>query len=159
MNAAHLRQYIIRPALFAIDLHSDAAEELVLGTAAQESRFLYVRQLGGGPGLGFWQMEPATYRDIWENYLAFNPTLRAAVMNIAGRAQDEHPPEAELMIGYLQFAAAMCRVHYRRVPHPLPKAGDVAAQAGYWKRYYNTSLGKGTVDQYLASWDKYVVNG
>jgi hypothetical protein len=47
------------------------------------------------------------------------------------------------------YAAAMCRVFYLRVPERLPQADDSAAMARYWKRYYNTHLGKGTVEGFL----------
>ncbi len=38
----------------------------------------------------------------------------------------------------LAYATAMCRVHYLRVPRPLPDAGAVRAMGEYWKRHYNT---------------------
>jgi hypothetical protein len=43
----------------------------------------------------------------------------------------------------------MCRVHYRRVREPLPPAGDVEAQAGYWKAHYNIDAGAGTVARFI----------
>ena len=33
---------------------------------------------------------------------------------------------------------------------------DIVSQAIYWKNYYNTSKGKGTVDEYLDKWKTYV---
>ena len=60
LNVRDLRVEVIRPALRALDLWSPAAEDLVLGTAAQESGLAYLRQIGGGPALGLWQIEPAT---------------------------------------------------------------------------------------------------
>ena len=44
------------------ELHMDspAAQALVLGTAAQESRLQYLVQLGNGPAREIFQMEPAT---------------------------------------------------------------------------------------------------
>jgi hypothetical protein len=41
----------------------------------------------------------------------------------------------------LAHATAMCRVHDRRAPEPLPPAGDLEAQAAYWKAHYNTAAG------------------
>ena len=54
---------------------------------------------------------------------------------------------AEEMTGNLYYATAMCRVHYRRVKEPIPNT--VIGQAQYWKRYYNTPLGKGTEENYI----------
>ena len=49
------------------------------------------------------------------------------------------------------YAAAMCRLHYRRVPAPLPQLGDPDAVAAYWKQHYNTALGAGTPEQFKSS--------
>jgi len=133
-------------------MYSVAASELLLGTAIQESRLTYLVQLGGGPALGVFQMEPATFKDIWINYLAFRPSISKSVQSIAGVGAAEHAT-AEQMVWHLAFAAAMCRVHYRRVPEAMPPAGDRPAQAEYWKEYYNTPLGAGTAEEYIENWE------
>jgi len=147
LDVGQVRLYIIRPTLVALDLWSQPAEDLVLGTAIQESRLQYLRQLGGGPALGLWQMEPATHEDIWNNYLEPKPQLRIKVLGAAGFYVR---PTAEALVYNLRYAAAMCRVHYLRVPGAIP--ADLRGQAEYWKRSYNTPLGKGTPAQYVASW-------
>ena len=58
LDASHLREVVIKPALPEIELWSPAAEELVLGTAIVESRLSFIKQLGSGPALGLWQIEP-----------------------------------------------------------------------------------------------------
>jgi len=42
---------------------------------------------------------------------------------------------------------AMCRLHYRRIPKPLPSSPE--GQAKYWKKYYNSMAGRGTVEDFL----------
>lgn len=134
---------IVRPTLLDIGLYSPAAERLVLGTAMQESRLQYLKQIRG-PAIGICQMEAATYRDIRINYLAFQPELRQAV-----DAWAISEPDADEMEGNLYFAVSMCRVHYRRVKEKLPMAIDANGLASYWKRHYNTALGSGTALQAL----------
>ena len=56
----------------------------------------------------------------------------------------------------LFYAAAMCRVHYRRFPEPLPEATDLPGQARLWKLRYNSPLGAGTEAEYIANYEKYV---
>lgn len=146
VNTAQLRAYVIRPALQHIQLYSRSAENLVLGTALVESGGHFLKQMGSGPALGLFQMEPATSRDIWENYLEYNPGLRARISLLMTGLVDDDDYE---MIGNLYYAAAMCRVHYRRVPDALPAATDYAAMAAYWKQFYNTALGAGTADKAL----------
>ena len=49
----------------------------------------------------------------------------------------------------LMYGAAICRLCYYRKPDALPEAGDIEAQAAFWKQHYNTPLGKGTVSKYV----------
>lgn len=154
ISAQHLRRYVIVPALKAIGLHSLAAENLVLGTACQESGGgQYLAQLGGGPALGIFQMEPATHDDIWRHFLAYDATLANRVINM-GASGLGVPPPSSLMTWNLRYAAAMCRIHYRRVSAPLPDANDIWALAEYWKRYYNTQRGAGTPKEFVSNWRK-----
>lgn len=142
-----LRVEVIRPVLTYLGLHSVAAEQLVLGTALTESLAGYIKQLGNGPALGLWQMEPATHDDIFNNYLAFHSDLREKVTDFATRSLVTCG--ARELIGNLFYGAAMCRVHYRRVREALPAAGDTHGLAQYWKTYYNTALGAGDVQHAL----------
>jgi hypothetical protein len=46
----------------------------------------------------------------------------------------------------------MCRLHYRRVPEPLPDAEDINGLAAYWKKYYNTKAGRGSESEFIINW-------
>lgn len=148
MDAGHLRDQVIRPVLVTLGLWSEAAEDLVLGTAAQESGLRFLRQLGGGPALGLYQMEPATHDDIWENFLRFRTGLAAAVAMF----RSPSVPDRLQLTGNLLYATAMCRIHYYRVPAPLPSQGDVAGYAAYWKAHYNTAAGAGTEAEFARNY-------
>jgi hypothetical protein len=141
LDVDQLRELVIVPTLKSLNLHTKAAENLVLGTALVESRARYIKQLGTGPALGIFQMEPATHDDIWDNYLSYRTDLANQIKELV------RVTEAGEMIGNLYYAAAMCRVHYRRVRSPLPEAGNALDMACYWKNHYNTALGAGTVSK------------
>ncbi|MBF0448707.1 MAG: hypothetical protein HQL67_10945 [Magnetococcales bacterium] len=144
INSDHLLNYIIVPALDLLDMDSPAARLLLLGTAAQESRCgHYIRQLDGGPALGIFQMEPATYWDIWDNYIRYRPEIKEKL----SKRWPMQPLPGE-MVTDLLLAAVMCRLHYRRKSSPLPPAADIRALASYWKQHYNTRLGKGTIAEF-----------
>ena len=151
IDPTQLRHEVVRPALEWIDLYSKAAEDLLMGTAAQESRLQYLKQLGTGPALGIFQMEPATHDDIWDNYLAYNPELASQVRGLASQHKWTANPAREL-VGNLMYAAAMSRVFYRRIKAALPEQGDVAGMARYWKNFYNTSLGAGTEEEFVRNY-------
>ena len=149
IDVKQFRELIIRPALKKIKLWSPAAEELLLGTALQESRLKYIKQLGTGPACGVFQMEPATHDDIWKNYLKYKPDLASAVAKLS------HSVNAQSLITDLLYAAAMTRIHYLRVPEALPAEGDIDGMAECWKEHYNTYLGAGTEEEYIESWYSY----
>lgn len=149
----HIQQFrttVVRPVLQAVGVHSPAAEHLVLGTALQESNLHYLRQLGDGPALGLYQMEPATHDDIWQNYLAYREGLRDRVSSFLVEGRDR----AEQLVWNLAYATVMCRVHYLRVPAPLPDAADIRGLAVYWKQHYNTPLGRGTPEEFVEKFEK-----
>jgi len=147
MTPQFFLDHIIRPAIVAIDLDGPDAEQLLLGTALQESTLRNDQQAGGGPALGYFQMEPEDHDDIWANFLAGRKDLSARVWTLLpARVQ----PSANQLIPYPHYAAAMCRVHYLRVPAPIPT--DLAGQAAYYKAHYNTPAGAATVAEYLANW-------
>jgi len=155
IDVCQLREYVVRPALQRIEPiipWSQKAENLVIGTGIHESQIRYVDQLADGPGpaYGIFQMERLTYEDIWKTYVPIVSGLRAKLLDLAGFDALALPPVTELH-GNLFFAAAMCRVFYRRISAALPAADDAPAMARYWKRYYNTPLGKGTMEQALAA--------
>ncbi|WP_334128932.1 hypothetical protein [Sneathiella sp.] len=143
MDPEIFRDLIIRPTLGALNMGGRAAEDLLLGTALVESGLRHLRQIRG-PALGLYQCEPATYADILE-YVRARPDILARLRPlIAGSGL----PDASQIVWNLKFATAICRLHYWRVPAPIP--ADRAGQAAYWKRYYNTVHGRGTVAKYLA---------
>lgn len=145
LDVEQVRQFVVRPTLKELSLWTPAAENLVLGTGLTESRLRYVKQVGGGPALGLWQMEPATHDDLWVNWLHYNDVLADKILCMAGDIVGGFPPATELVTN-LRYACALCRIHYRRVKEALPPNSPVAL-ASYWKRHYNTHLGAGTVEK------------
>ena len=159
IDAGQLRDRIIYPTLKHLDLWSDSAENLIMGTIAQESEMgRYLKQLYGGPARGICQMEPRTHQDIWTNYLAYKHPLAVKVMGLASRRSTKigHPNPAELE-GNLFYSVAMCRVHYLRVPEALPDAEDIEGLAAYYKTHYNTPKGAATVEEFIENYHRYVI--
>lgn len=145
MDARQLRDYVVVPALGRINAYSRAAEQLVIGTALTESSLMFLQQIGRGPARGLFQMEPATHDDIWQRYLSKKLDLLNDLKSLLIRDMDLH----DQLRGNLFYAAAMCRIHYMRFKEPLPQANDWAGMAAYWKKYYNTPAGAGTVEGFL----------
>lgn len=145
IDPKQLRDLVIKPALIEIELYSEAAEQLVLGTAIVESKLSYIKQLGTGPALGLWQIEPDTHTDVYDNFLEYRDELQEIVMSLSAPGQTFE----ENLTSNMQYGAAICRLCYYRAPKALPDAFDLEGQAAYWKRYYNTPLGAGTEEKYI----------
>jgi hypothetical protein len=144
---------VIRPTLARLpfgDAPRGAAENLLLGTIAQESGAQYLAQYPTGPALGFFQMEPATHQDILTNFIEVRPALKAAVDGLA--AAD--PARDSQLVTNVAYATAVARCLYRRIPNPLPLANDVAGLAAYYKQFYNTPLGAATTYDFIANYSR-----
>lgn len=152
LDIDQFRKYVVRPALQRIDLWTQGAENIVLGTCLHESHLRYLDQIDKadkpGPAFGPGQMEGPTHADLWISYLRFQPELRAKVLRCAPYFSGDIPDPGD-MRWHLLYACVMTRVHYRRVKASLPAANDAHAMAAYWKGFYNTHHGKGTVAQAL----------
>lgn len=157
--ARDLRKYVVRPTLKRMNLWSQAAEELLLGTIAQESRMgFYLHQISG-PALGIYQIEPATHQDLWKNYLSYRADKQLMVASFASRVHsnlhDMNIDDDEL-IGNLAYSTAVCRMLYYRKPEALPDSKDIPGLALYWKTHYNTFKGKGTTEEFELNYRKWV---
>lgn len=152
INCSQLRHCIIRPTLKDMGFWSLGAETLLLSTAAVESHMgTYIKQVGG-PALGVYQMEPITHDDIVENYLAYRQPIRERLMYAFGLTNFE----PERLLYDLRYATVMGRLHYLRVREALPTHDNIGAMALYWKQYYNTQLGAGTVAKFVEAYERFV---
>lgn len=139
LNCGQLTEFVIKRALYDLQMLSDDAVELMIFTCANESSGgTYLHQVKG-PALGIYQMEPATYNDIWQNFILFKSSI---LIQLVHNFDAPTMPSEDRLVYDLRFATAMARIHYARVKEPLPKANDVEAIWNYYKTHYNTSAGK-----------------
>jgi hypothetical protein len=158
MNVQDLKDYVVIPTLRDISNFipfTQSAANLVLGTGAQESNFQYLDQTtpGPGPACGIYQMERATHADHTA-WLKQKPDFWKLVQEY----EIVHLDNWAEMHGNLYYATIMCRIHYWRAPGNLPAANDIEGMAKYWKQYYNTYLGAGKVEEFVANYNRFVVN-
>lgn len=127
---------VIRPTLAALDMDTQAAEVLLLGTAIVESGASHLMQVKG-PAIGIFQMEPATFKDCFDNYINYRPPLLVKIKTLCLAGA----PDPEQMAGNLYLAATMCRIKYLRAPASIPPPNDAEAMAHLHKTVYNSALG------------------
>ena len=153
MNKAQILK-IIKDTLKRLDkkYYSNNAVNLIYNTGLVESNYKYLMQLGKPIARGFFQMEGDTAIDICKNYLCHRPKLlteieEACFLNHYVLPTADKKDLEFLLTTNIAFSVIMCRMHYRRVPKPLPKT--LKEQAFYWKTYYNTIYGKGTQEKFI----------
>ena len=157
IDVNQLRDFIIVPALTAIGMWSPSAVNLLLGTAALETNlgtYLVQKDIGIRGGLGIYQCESKTYNDIWDNYVLNSIPLRAKIKTYCGYDSKPFPVR---LITDLSLATIITRLYYFRIKAPLPAANDTAGLAEYWKKWYNTEMGSGTVEQFIENYNRYII--
>lgn len=127
-----------------LNLNTAAAVNLLTGTAIKESSLQYLKQIGTGPALGLFEVEPVTEQDQWNTFLNLivNHSYFLAVEQfvLPGMTTTDQLP------GNLYYECAIARIKYWRAPAALPAATDATGLANYWKTVYNSDLGAGVVD-------------
>lgn len=143
IDARQFAERVIIPVLESLDMNSPSAVTLLLCTAAVETRLgSHLVQLGGGPALGVYQCEKRTHDDV-VRYLGYNPRMMSRVMYWTPKLNHS------MLVGNLYYATAIARVHYYRISKSLPESDDITGLGEYWKQYYNTPLGAGTVEKFV----------
>lgn len=122
------------------------AVHLLLETAAQETKLgTFIDPTPYYAGAGLCQVDKGTFdwlRDLYANN-AVAKRLKEYFGITLGKVQYvelEHSP-------LLSFI--FCRLRYCAVPAPIPDT--LEGRAAYWKKWYNSTAGKGTPEEYIAS--------
>ena len=167
MNPEQLLDLIITPThkYMGGNYQSDSADLLSLCTTAIESDCGYYIKQVNGPALSIWQMEPLTHNDIWYNCDALKINYLGSLFHkiLSLSFGDETTP---VDIGHTdlidspKYACAMARLKYAMDEYPLPKVtGDRKLDEvnfyEYYKRVYNTELGKSTFSKWQIKMEKH----
>lgn len=149
MNSKQLFDTILDTLEFCGMTCSSNVVNMILETACVESNCgEYIKQLKG-PACSIFQIEPVTAEDILNHFIFYKPAL---LDNFAKLYNDNLTLEQNLCTN-LMFAIFICRCFYLRIKEPIPSTVELRAK--YWKKYYNTALGKGTVEKYIKAVEKY----
>lgn len=150
-NVVQFRTEIIEPTLKHLGMYSEAASNLLVGTAIQESGLSALRQMEDGPALGVYQIEPNTHADVWGNYLKYRSDLSAKITHLSASL----PVLEQQLVTNLSYATAIARIVYYRRPESLPGDKDIDGLAQYWKSHFNTHKGAGIASEWASKYRKY----
>lgn len=133
--ADELRHLIIRETLKELDDWSLDRENLLLGTAAQESGL--GQNLKAGRLVGIYHISAVTHRAVWDKYLINRPELASTIRGLASQRSFLKDPHGEL-ISNLKYATAIAWLIYKRTDQALPKHSSSEDLAKYWHRHFHT---------------------
>lgn len=139
LNSNQFREDLVRSTLQSIQMWSEEAENLLMGTALVESSLVYLKQIGGGPAVSLFMIEPATYLDLRQRLITDHNDIYKKILGIL--AFMTLPMTADFLIGNITAAIIMARIKYFFDSQPIPDATDYMGLALYHKRVYNTAGG------------------
>jgi hypothetical protein len=147
---------IAQAAVNAVDsvLPDGTGGVFMMRVAAQESNF------GQAPGSfrlsgdkGIWQTSTtAGFVEVKRRIQTGQGAVFQGAEKIKGELGIDVASLTEADLDKPLVAAAVARLYFMAFSAPIPP--DVEGQAAYWKRYYNTSLGAGTPEQFVANASK-----
>lgn len=149
------RDDIVAPSLNALQIRNKNMHELLVFTCAVESAGgTYVRQIKG-PALGIYQIEPATFTDVFTNYVLRKPDI----LNLFSLNLGLHRmPEPEQVITDLRLASATtaCLYLYRKANLPDDVTLNAEQLWDIYKPLYNTIKGAAEKDSALKAYAKFI---
>lgn len=157
MELEELKQ-LIKEITIKMGMYSEESNLLLLMTAAHESKLKYRRQITKNfdynkHAVSLFQIEKGTFISLFENYLRYRPEKLKLLEDINAFVEfGEYESAFMDLENDDEFAIAVCRLIYYAIPKSLPSSQyDLAC---YWKKYYNTEYGKGTVEKFLEDWEE-----
>ena len=147
MNLQQVKKYWVESALefFPEPLRTPNRKQFMVAIGLVESGYNYVAQVPEADALGFWQVQLGTYRDNILNFLEFKNEFNDGWSLIKKIHQATYPS----MTSDCVFACYMGAITVYRAPAALPEYNDIEGMAKYWKTYYNTSQGAGSIEDAL----------
>lgn len=134
-------------------LNSPAAIELMMGTWAVESNGgHYLKQIGGGQARSAWQIEKPTFCDVIKRCKFQHNEILGMTAKFSSTISDS---DFLLIETNHKLACQVARLKYFLCPGSIPET--LEGQSAYWKHWYNTPLGAGTAEKYIAKYKTYVL--
>ena len=147
----HQAKQLIKETLLSLDLFSEDAVNLMLGTMAQESDFgTYLKELKSGSGLSFFRMTPEMHDEVVK-FLKSRESIPKKIKQSCGVAK----LSSEYLLYNIKYSICMVRIHYFMQEDPIPR--NIEGYAKYWKEYYNTRAGDGTISQFIFNYKRHVL--
>ncbi len=123
---------VVRPTLRLLEVDSEAAVQLIIGTGLAETGFATP-----APGKhGYFAMSAAQHRQVWDQYLAFRPDRASVTRSLASPVDFLKDPDAELDSNPA-YATAIAWLLFESHAIELPAANAYHDLAQIWRGVYH----------------------
>jgi hypothetical protein len=153
--ANELREHVIEPTLKYLGADSARAQRLLLTMALLSNHFR-----GDDDRLGVYCISPQQHRQVWDDYLAFQPDLASEVRSLASQRWFLENPDREL-IANIAYATAIAWIIFSVSGMALPDEHDIDGQARVWQRLFCPHVEEGPQLNKAIGWlcDRLRANG
>lgn len=142
VSPSQLREYV-EAVCDLLGHGSGVAVDMLMETAAAETQTgLFRDPTPDGAGRGVFQCDLIAFQDVQARAPSSDIEKVVAEFGIDVRAAEHRDLDISPLL-----ATVVCRLFYKRIPEPFPCS--IEGRADYWKRYYNTHLGKGTAGGFI----------
>jgi hypothetical protein len=163
MRTQVLLDNVIKPSLNYLGdkYNGNAPCQLLLATCAQESNMgKYIKQING-PALGIMQIEPATHKSIWRDYVDYRPDLKTKLLAMLpdaarGDTQIAFNARNQCLITNLAYSVCIARLVYYRNSMAMPSFDDKSGMWDIYKTVYNTHLGAAKRHEFDDNWKRFI---
>jgi hypothetical protein len=138
--ANELREYVIKPCLELLGENSETAENLLLGTAAQESLLGSHCYCAQTQGFGLYRITAEKHQDVWDSYLVQFPELASQLRGLASQQQFLKAPHIELTSNLL-YSTGIAWMIYRRNKILTNKPLEFSGLAQLWAVHFDNGTG------------------
>lgn len=122
---------------------NNVATAMLLETAAQETHLgRFLDPTPNGAGRGLCQIDEIAFQDVIARTRDVDVYVVQKYFGVDVRGIEHRHLDYSPLLSFV-----LCRLFYKLIPEPFPL--DLPGRASYWKRHYNTHMGKGTVGEYI----------
>jgi len=115
---------------------------LLIETAMQETQLGKYRDPTDGAGRGITQFDKMPLEDCIQRAKQSEADIALEKFGVDIYKIDHDDLDYAPLVSFI-----MTRIKYKRIPDAIPKT--IEGRAEYWKKHYNSILGKGTVEEYI----------
>ncbi len=159
-----LRKLVVKPTLESLNAYSEATENLIVGTAAQESELGFHLNIGPTEanhnqdmGYGIYRITAKEHQQVWDCYLVNHPQLASDIRGLASQHEFLKNPHLELATN-LSYATAIAWAIYQSNGATALADEDLPSMAQTWfSCFHHSAENNGSPENFTENYRRLVI--